>query len=238
MAYKSKYTGAEIEAKLDLVYNKYFNPVVPDEPIVPDEPVEPEPLPLGVFIQHVDGSLYTADEWTAKGFASADANGVAVNTETMSAVVAKELASESKVLWQPQSELVEGCYTEVSNYPTDYNGQANTAAIVAVAQDGAGYIANQYVFPNGAKGYLPTISELYEVCVTHITDVENAIAVIGGRKIDTGPYNSSEYWSSTQRVATYAYKMSRGSASASFIYDVRAVSKTSNCYVRPFCPIR
>lgn len=26
--------------------------------------------PLGVYIQHIDGSLYTTDEWTANGFAN------------------------------------------------------------------------------------------------------------------------------------------------------------------------
>ena len=45
MAYKSKYTSAEIENKLDVVYNRYFNPVVPDEP------VEPE---IGVIEYHFD----------------------------------------------------------------------------------------------------------------------------------------------------------------------------------------
>lgn len=35
-------------------------------------------VPNGVYIQHINGKLYTTDEWTAKAFANDEANGVAV----------------------------------------------------------------------------------------------------------------------------------------------------------------
>ena len=41
----------------------------------------------GVYIQHVNGSLYTESEWTAGGYSNDSANGVAILSETVHAFV-------------------------------------------------------------------------------------------------------------------------------------------------------
>ena len=194
MAYKSKYTSAEIENKLDLVYNKYFNPVVPDEP------VEPEPLPLGVFIQHVDGSLYTADEWTAKGFASADANGVAVSAEECAFVIAKEAAVSKS--WSTDSKnIVNGIVATNSEAValTDYLGEHNTTLMTATDTKYAGYYCANYTFPNGKKGYLAALGEWKIVC-QNITDIDASFVLLG-----CGAISDKFFWSSTQYSSTEAW---------------------------------
>ena len=218
MAYKSKYTGAEIEAKLDLVYNKYFNPVVPDEP------VEPEPLPLGVFIQHVNGSLYTTDEWTAKGFASADANGVAVSAEECAFVIAKEKATDTKMGWSSNTNtLVEGIITTsvAAEAKLDYYGRANTDILIADSTSAA-YVANNYTFPNGQKGYLGAIGEWW-LAYQNKEAADACMSLIGGERI----YNDFNYWSSTQYDISKAWGFG-------WNQGVLKQSKGSVLLVRPF----
>ena len=205
MAYKSKYTGAEIEAKLDLVYNKYFNPVVPDEPIVPDEPVEPEPLPLGVFIQHVDGSLYTEIEWTAKGFASADANGVAVSAEECAFVIAKD--SLGKQQWGSLGLITDIMVSsDAAIALTDINGVANTEAM---EYENAAWECKNFTFPNGKKGYLPALGEWAEA-YKYKEDINTAISLVGGKALGTS------MWSSTQYSADYAWLFGWSSGTPTF----------------------
>ena len=217
MAYKSKYTSAEIENKLDVVYNKYFNPVVPDEP------VEPEPLPLGVLIQHVDGSLYTTDEWTAKGFASADANGVAVSAEECAFVIAKDNVGNHMWASSTSTLIKDALVTEDETTAiSDYKGENNTKLMLATDTSGAGYSCANYSFPNGKKGYLPALGEL-KVANNNMSEINVAMAMISGTALN------GTYWSSTQSKETYAWAMYFGSYYGSFKY-----SKVNTRLVRPF----
>lgn len=180
-------TISSIPLAVGEIIKKPIIPVVPDEPIVPDEP---EPLPLGVFIQHVDGSLYTADEWTAKGFASADANGVAVSAEECKFVVAKNCPD-----WGVINGVIEGVtIAETAEEAIkDMNGISNTEAIVSVASYGAAVICANYTFPNGKKGYLGAAGEWQKVFENKVA-FEEAYSVLG---ITTS--FSSGVWTSTIR---------------------------------------
>lgn len=184
-------------------------------------------LPLGVFIQHIDGTLYTKDEWVANGFANDLANGVAVRTKKIAVVVAKAFLSGSYA-WEPQTEAVEGCGTGYS----DYNGLANTEAIIKVATSGAAYAASQYVFPNGAKGYLPAMGELSVVYKDNYAEVESALMAIGGASLNPGDYyTDNDVWSSSQYNATMAYYYYNYKGGN---FQGRTVQKSETEMVRPF----
>lgn len=155
----------------------------------------------GVYIQHVDGTLYTTDEWTAGGFTSDLANGVAVIDAACQFVVAKNLVSSSGVKWLP-SYLAEGVMTTttMSIAETDYAGVENTAAIVATGiTSGAGISCADYTFPNGQKGYLPALGELV-VFGKYRADIRAALSLIGGT------LGSEDIWSSTQYDSTKAWE--------------------------------
>ena len=111
------------------------------------------PLPLGVFIQHVDGKLYTTDEWTAKGFSNDEANGVAVSTEECAFVIAKEDAIGDKMWTSNRGTLIEGIITtKDSNVAkNDYRGKENTDLILVTDTSEAVYSCANFLFPNGAK---------------------------------------------------------------------------------------
>ena len=119
-------------------------------------------------IQHVNGTLYTAEEWlaaeTAGEVTDTDANGVAVRySETASCphVIYPHIPSE-EYKWANSSGSVMNTYNNTS----DVNGKANTEAILAAVANGtlSNAPAAQYcasvTFANGQNGYLPAIGEI------------------------------------------------------------------------------
>jgi hypothetical protein len=125
----------------------------------------------GVYIQHVNGALYTESEWTAGGYANSDANGVAILSETIPAfVIAKQDASSSKIRWGGYGKTVPDIVTSTSSATAilDYDGAGNTPKIIEyLAGTNDGYVDGApaaeacvaYIFPNGNKGYLPALGE-------------------------------------------------------------------------------
>ena len=157
----------------------------------------------GVFIQHIDGSLYTIDEWTAKGFANNEANGVAVCDPRASFVIAPTQASSMMVWSSDASTLVDGVIA-TNNFniaSTDYAGLENTALITDIDASGAAYFCANYTFNNGCKGYLPAMGE-WVVAYENKNDINEAMSLIGGVTIVA---TGNNYWSSTQSNATKAW---------------------------------
>lgn len=148
-------------------------------------------IPLGVFIQHIDGTLYKEADWTSGGFSNDKANGIAVVTENAKFVVAKEWASTSSS-WASSS--VSGVTTteKYEEAITDYAGEINTQLLVANDSNAAKACA-RYIFPNGEKGYLPAAGELYEYC-SQIEKIFSAMRTIGS----SIPQYTPLTWSSTQ----------------------------------------
>ena len=157
----------------------------------------------GVYIQHVNGSLYTESEWTAGGYANSDANGVAVLVGDASFVIAKTDVSSSTTAWGGYNKTISDIVTTTSSATAvlDYDGAGNTPKII---EQCAGYTSNSvtgapaaeacaaFTFPNGKKGYLPALGEWRGV-YNNKTAVVSAMSLIGGTAI-----KSDYYWSSTQ----------------------------------------
>lgn len=152
-----------------------------------------------VMIQHVDGSLYTTDEWSAKGFSAENAHGVAVVTNEASFVVMKNFAS-MQTRWG-DGVLVDGVFTAEteSEASTDLGGLSNSAKIreAISGTSAAEYCALTY---NGKQGYLPSLGEL-KIMYAHITEVNAALTIIGGTITD-----NNWTWSSTQATTERAWE--------------------------------
>lgn len=153
----------------------------------------------GVYIQHIDGNLYSYDDWAEKGFAKNESNGVAVIHSKCSFVVAKSYISTKA--WMSPSSLIEGVITSSDSAIalTDYDGVGNTAKIVAVSTSGAANSCSEFTFPNGKKGYLPSLGEL-KVANGNIAEINSAMSLIGGSRL---AYVT--YWSSTQSSGGQAW---------------------------------
>lgn len=153
----------------------------------------------GVYIQHIDGSLYTTDEWTASGFANDQANGVAVGNGEVAFVMAKE--ELSLMAWSSdESTILKGVFTAETSSEArkDYDGVGNTAAIAKADSSSMAQACLSYTFPNGNKGYLPAVGEL-RLIYGNKTAIRSALTLIGGASL------VSYYWSSTQKDAKYVW---------------------------------
>lgn len=186
-------------------------------------------IPPGVYIQHVNGALYTESEWTAGGYANSDANGVAILSETEPAfVIAKQNASSSTILWGGYGKTVPDIVTSTSSSIAvlDYDGAGNTPKIIeylAGTNDGApaAEACAAFTFPNGKKGYLPALGE-WKTAYNNKTAVESAMTLIGGAAIQT-----EYYWSSTQANSDTSWRLHWNlgvmlNYSKSFNHNVRA----------------
>lgn len=157
----------------------------------------------GVFIQHIDGRLFTTENWSAGGFSNDEANGVAVLADEASFVIAKTVIG--RFSWSSNTNsIIEGVTTAVTVElaKQDFNGQANTALIPG----GAAEACKTYIFPNGKAGYLPSFGEL-DIVYKNKANVVRALSLIGASGLST------YLWSSTQKDASSAwnYIMSSGS---------------------------
>ena len=181
-------------------------------------------FPKGVFIQHVDGRVFSTNAWTEGGFANDQANGVVVSTDDARFVIAKDNVSTSMKWSSNTSTLVDGILTstDATVAKTDFVGQENTNLMLATDTSGAGYSCANFTFPNGANGYLPALGELY-VAYQNKAAIDKAMTLIGGTAL-----GNSYYWSSTQSSAPNAWPLSWGNGNANY------VSKSATNYVRAF----
>lgn len=198
---------------------------------------------FGVFIEDIDGNLYTEAQWDG----SKTANGVAVITENCSFVIALNSYSDvpgsylDSALWasaQASSLYVEGV-TTTSNFnyaPQDYNGKSNTEIIISRQSSTppweypAASYCYKYIFPNGKKGYLGAAGELIEVYM-NIEAVEDALNKCGGKSLKDAGY----HWTSTQYDVDRAWTVSFYNGYMSPDYKNHQYNKN---YVRAFTTLK
>lgn len=181
-------------------------------------------FPKGVFIQHVDGRVFSTNAWTEGGFANDQANGVVVSTDDARFVIAKDNVSTSMKWSSNTSTLVDGILTstDATVAKTDFVGQENTNLMLATDTSGAGYSCANFTFPNGAKGYLPALGEL-DIAYQNKAAIDKAMTLIGGTAL-----GNSYYWSSTQYSASSAWYLTWGNG------YTRSYGKSTSNYVRAF----
>ena len=192
----------------------------------------------GVYIQHVNGALYTESEWTAGGYANSDANGVAVLGGDASFVVAKTgQGVNDDIDYGGYGKTINGIATTTVEEEAllDFEGLNNTLKIIdqlggytdseGITGAPAAEACASYTFPNGKKGYLPALGELY-VLYNNISSVKTALSLVGGAL-----YINISYWSSTQYSLNFGWTcyMSSGGISGAEKSDYYI-----QCIVRPF----
>lgn len=183
----------------------------------PSEISIPDPYVEWARIQHMDGTLYTAEEWLAAEAAGtvtdADANGVAVLYSTYEVCPHVVAPYSTSLMFSSNISVEIPSVNTVSdhghpNYLAyhDIKGQANTEAILAAVANGtiedapaAEYCTNA-TLPNGQKGYMPALGEV-KAWIDNKTMFNECMAAIGGIKVE----NYVDYSSSTQKSSTQHY---------------------------------
>lgn len=178
----------------------------------------------GAYIQHIDGSLYTKGDWVSMGFSNNEANGVYASNGYDAVVIAKDTLGEMPWSSKPTT-LIDGVSTTTStnvayNYKT---GADDTAKIAAFDPDSAAAACANYTFPNGQKGYLPSVGEMESIYWVEY-DIDELMTLIGG-----AAFKGSCLWTSLQYSAEDAWYFYFGS------HDTYSQSKSTNSICRPVC---
>ena len=147
----------------------------------------------GVFIQDINSKLYAAEDWDS----SQMANGVAIQTDDISFVIALKDASSSYCTWGTRSNI-SGVNNSDSKatVKTYLNGEKETEAIItnAASSVAASYCRN-YTFPNGQNGYMGAGGEWWIV-------LSNKEAVTAAMNACGGTVPSKDYWCTTEQVGS------------------------------------
>lgn len=115
----------------------------------------------GLYIQDISGKLWLPDEYDN----SVKMNGYAIIDDQCSFVVASKELSGTYAM-TPDSSVYVFPLKEYTQYDAnnDYLGRSNTKKIINfLGEDfySAAHACNDYVFPNGQKGYLASCGEWY-----------------------------------------------------------------------------
>ena len=156
-----------------------------------------------VYIQHIDGTLYTTDEWTDGGYANNQANGVALVCASSSFVVAK--SDVGQYSWHSNTttalEIIKT--SNKAALVLDKDGLSNTTIMLKTDVSGAAYQCSKYIFPNGKTGYLPSYGEM-TILSNNYSKISSVLSIIGANSMTV---NDSFYWVSAQYSDTNAWQL-------------------------------
>lgn len=150
---------------------------------------------LGVFIQDVDGKLYTGDEWDTSN--NDKVNGIAVFTSNVKVLITTTPYYGLIINNDEKNKEYDNYMTPIQDYTqaiADYNGVENTANMLKVnpsTEYAAGW-CDAYIFPDGVtRGHLPSLGELREVYLNigYVSSLLNMVGI----SISLDEYLSSTY---------------------------------------------
>ena len=177
-------------------------------------------LEIGVFFIDINDNLINRDSWD---YNKDTIVGVALITEKVAIVMAP--GAKPYLKWSEQAQLVEGVTTTIkyADAIADFNGKANTEAIVSAlgTKAGAAYYCSNYTFKNGRKGHLMSAGEAYEMSLNDST-LSTMLQALDSSSVnfDTG----NKYWTSTQ-----------ASTDATWVVDNKMyISSFNKTYTQPY----
>lgn len=160
---------------------------------VKQEEQQPEPPSNGVYIEDVNGILYTKEEWANQSVA----NSIVVVDGSRAVRMALEEPSGTLSIHSSKTKD----FTDIQKYSDentavlDFSGKENTESIVKIQPStdyAAGWCIN-YTFPDGkTKGYLPSLGE-WMLCYKNKEDVDKCLELCNSKALTKERY----YWSST-----------------------------------------
>ena len=157
----------------------------------------------GVYIEAINGELFTADEWTG----SLTPNSVVVIQDEVQFRIALTQSGDKLPIHLRSTGTLENYMTAISNEAQaklDMKSAENTVNIMKL-QSGTGYAAgycNSFTFPDGkTKGLLPALGWL-RTAYDNKAAVDACLAACGATAMTTDYY----HWSSTFWGVSYDYR--------------------------------
>lgn len=195
----------------------------------------------GVFIVHTDGSKYTSDEWTEKGFIQSEAVGVSVVTaelvqhDTVFTLDINALHSWNypSKQWCEQNVqfndiTLNGSSTSNPNY---YDGKTESELVLAEAEERTltcpafVYAKSQTLTVGGMtlSGFLGSIGQHYMLW-NNRSLVDECLTAVFGDNVDVSTkMANNRRWTSTQYGATYAWSFNSSPNGGNKSYSYLAV---------------
>lgn len=157
------------------------------------------PVINGVAIQHIDGSIYTKDEWATAleqgTVTNEQANGVLAGNGKYEFVVSP-IRNGSAIWGTYSSKLDVLIVTELNERKRQFNGRENTELIINTnGGNGANPAAEAcaaYTFPNGKTGFLPAYGQL-TLMLTFKAEIDECLTAIGGQTLHGSSSTSSGF---------------------------------------------
>lgn len=165
---------------------------------------KPTPSLNGVYIEDINGELFTANKWTG----SLTPNSVIVIQDEVRFRIALTQSSSTMQIHSSYDGALENYMTAISDSSQaklDMKSAENTANIMKL-QNGTGYAAgycNAFTFPDGkTKGLLPALGWL-QTAYDNKAAVDACLAACGATAMDTSNYHwASTFWG----VDSYNYR--------------------------------
>lgn len=157
---------------------------------------KPTPSLNGVYIEDINGELFTANKWTG----SLTPNSVVVIQDEVRFRIALTQSSSTMQIHSSYDGALENYMTAISDSSQaklDMKSAENTANIMKL-QSGTDYAAgycNSFTFPDGkTKGLLPALGWL-QTAYDNKAEVDACLAACGATPMDTDYYHwSSTFW--------------------------------------------
>ena len=183
-----------------------------------------------IYIQHIDGTLYTTDEWTAGGYANDKANGVAVVCASTSFVIAKSYVS-SAIKWGLHDDPIDGlsAKSSISLAISDFDGKGNTEKALAAYSGSTENClikeCSNWGFPNGKRGYLGSAGQI-NVTLNNLNAINTAMSACGGASLmfnvyhgfATSTISTSSYWYFNSNNKKFSSKHSRTETAMAYVF--------------------
>lgn len=192
---------------------------------------KPTPSLNGVYIEDINGELFTADKWTG----SLTPNSVVVIQDEVRFRIALTQSSSRMKIHSSSSGALDNYMTAISDEAQaklDMKSAENTANIMKL-QSGTGYAAgycNSFTFPGGkTKGLLPALGWLW-TAYNNKAAVDACLAACGATAMDT----STWHWASTFHGVNYGFERHCWGLSWSNGNVYTIALDNSNLCVRPF----
>lgn len=181
----------------------------------------------GIYIQHIDGGLYTKEDWSNRGYSNDLCNGVALVDKVCFVIATQNIGT---FRWGLEG-LIGDVFTQNSSYmgtvKRDYWGRENQNAYFKYDTSNENYAfnkANNYLFKNGQNGYIGGAGE-FSLVSLYVNEINECLLMVGGTRMN------NRMWTSTQSTT----------GSLSWYYDINIQgdhldtgSRGSSRYVRPF----
>lgn len=149
-----------------------------------------------VYIQDINGKLWKAEDWDG----SVKANAVAIITPEHKFRIALKnspiTSIQSRDIVRADIMMLTSIH-DTNAAKADFNGANNTQEMIkmqALPIYAAG-ACNAYIFPDGSKGYLPSLGEL-NLAYQNKAAVDAALAKCGGTALENGYHWSSTFYGS------------------------------------------